>query len=89
MEVHGISNEPMLSASVQNTINNNGGQNFNICVTNMFFHDNYDIKFMGNNRPLLAFNVQGQDLKTYCLTMTKDKMYNLILNKIDRLVVFT
>ncbi len=43
----------------------------------MFSHDNYDI----------AYNVQGQDFKTYCLIKTNDKMYNLILSKIGRLVV--
>jgi hypothetical protein len=52
----------------------------------MFFHDNYDIKFMGKNRPLSASNVQGQDFTT-CLIVKNDKMYNLILNKIDRLVI--
>jgi hypothetical protein len=72
---------------VQNTINNNGGQNFDICLTNLFFHDNYDIEFMGNIGPLSTSNVQGQDLKTYCLIVTNDKMYTLILNKNDRLVV--
>ncbi len=56
-EVQGISNEPVPSAFVQNTINDNGGQNFDYCLTNMYFHDNYDIEFMGNIGPLLASNV--------------------------------
>ncbi len=76
-EVQGISNEPMPLAFVQNTINDNGGQNFDYCLTNMFSHDNYEI----------AYNVQGQDFKTYCLIKTNDKMYNSILSKIGRLVV--
>ncbi len=86
-EVQGISNELMPSTFVQNTINDKRGQNFDYCLTNMFFHDNYDIESMRNNGPLSTFNVQGQDFKTYCLIVTNDKIYNLILSKIDRLVV--
>jgi hypothetical protein len=86
-EVQGASNEPMPSTFAQNTINDNGGQNFNYCLTNIYFHDNYDIEFMGNNGPFSTSNLPGQDFKTYCLIVINDKMYNLILSKTNRLVV--
>jgi hypothetical protein len=54
---------------------------------NMFFHGYYAIKLMVCNEAFLISCAHGQDFKTSCITMAYNTPHDLVLRKVDMLII--